>query len=772
MKTILYCLLCVPALGATYHVAQTEGASDQHPGTAELPWRTLTRACEAVAPGDTVVVHGGVYREALRPGRSGTAEQPITFEAATGERVVITGADLITGWAPVAGRDEVWSVPWPHKFIINTVNGRHIYHHPSDEQHRVIGRPEQVFADGVELAQVLTPEELTRGTFCADPEAEVLYVCLTDGGAPDAHHVEASTRSLVCGDPWGVRTPLDYVIYRGFVFRYGASFAQRGGVGLRGTGCVIERCVIEKFAGAGLSVTGRNNVARDVVCRANGQIGGGAGGENIVFERVDFVGNNTQGFNAGWEAGGIKIANARGVHLIGCRAIGNRGPGLWYDIDNRDSRVERCQAWHNVGPGVFIEISGPGIAITDGLFVGNGTDGQWGGAGILVAESRGVVVERNVCVGNVAGLGIRQQGIRSFRNSAGEDLSFHIEDVTFRDNACADNRQAQFYLWWDNPAMGPHPSPNVGMRGDVVDPDAVRIVLEHNDFWSPAENRRPAVVWGAGWRPKHVVYETAEAFDAARESGRGNVAVEPRFVAPEWGDYRQTEDSPARAAGFVWRTAPARLDANADLVVGGEAFRGRLVTGDAVNRPEAWAVEHEPEVTWSCGDGRLRLVARDGKGATAWYRPELPADLLVRYRARALPPHDAANLNAFLAAREADGSDLAFGRDGRYASYHEIPNYIFTFTAPQEGRPEAGWSRLRRDPGFALLSERRDRASASGVTYAIAIAKQGGRVRVWVDGELFHDVLDDTPHGGGWFGFRTWSTEAEFEGFEAYELAE
>ena len=57
-------------------------------------------------PGDIAVIHAGVYREHVRPGRSGTASAPITYQAAPGEEVMLTGADVLTGWTET--RNGVW----------------------------------------------------------------------------------------------------------------------------------------------------------------------------------------------------------------------------------------------------------------------------------------------------------------------------------------------------------------------------------------------------------------------------------------------------------------------------------------------------------------------------------------------------------------------------------------------------------------------------------------------------------------------------------------
>lgn len=64
------------------------------------PLATLKRACEVVGPGDTCFIRKGVYRETLRPARSGKSAQIITFRNYKDERAIISGADRVTGWQP------------------------------------------------------------------------------------------------------------------------------------------------------------------------------------------------------------------------------------------------------------------------------------------------------------------------------------------------------------------------------------------------------------------------------------------------------------------------------------------------------------------------------------------------------------------------------------------------------------------------------------------------------------------------------------------------
>ncbi len=177
-----------------------------------------------------------------------------------------------------------------------------------------------------------------------------------------------------------------------------------------------------------------------------------------------------------------------------------------------------------------------------------------------------------------------------------------------------------------------------------------------------------------------------------------------------------------------------------------------------------WVVEGDSVV--KVVDGRLHIGRTDPKAknvATVWYRPELPKDVMVRFRAKPIPPaeNNAANLNLFLHARENDRSPVRFGRTGNYKEYHQIPNYIVTFV----GGYRPGWSRARRDPGFNLLHEAEIRSEV-GTEYRIAVVFVGGRLRYYVDGKRIHDVTDPKPLPAGRFAIRTWSTTGWWDDVE------
>jgi len=97
-----------------YHVA-TNG-SDTNSGAKNAPFRTIQHAADLAQPGDVITVHAGVYRERVNPPRGGTSDaNRITYQAAPGEKVTITGSEPMKGWEKVSR--DTWKVIIPNKYF-------------------------------------------------------------------------------------------------------------------------------------------------------------------------------------------------------------------------------------------------------------------------------------------------------------------------------------------------------------------------------------------------------------------------------------------------------------------------------------------------------------------------------------------------------------------------------------------------------------------------------------------------------------------------------
>lgn len=589
------------AWGREWVVAQDHPqASDENPGTAERPFKTISRAAQGVEPGDVVVVKAGLYREGVALRRSGRPGQPILFVADPPGSVVITGADPIDGWERMPGEEPIYRVPWPHRFVIDHLpDGTPVEHHPRDCP--LWGRAEQVIVDGHQLLPTENLEALREtwrqhqearkqgeplpalkpplpnlggpfaGRFAVDTRRKELYLWLADGSDPGTHRVEASTRPALFGlSPWERREGVAHVQVRGFVFRYGATFPQRAAVWLHGQENLLEDCLIEEMAGGGVLVHG---TMRRCIVRRCGHTGGGASGHNFLNEECLWEGNSWKPIPRGWDAGGFKMAGANGGVFRRCLFRRNGGPGLWLDIHVRHVLISECIFQGNEGSGLFIEISRD-ITVVRNLFVENGVGvvgeakwPNWSIGGLQLAESMNCVVASNTCVGNKDGITLREQGPRLLHTEDFGEVPYHNRGHIIVGNVCAFNRGYQLGLWYDNGFFGWHPAEREKFKTEeayqafleqhpekVFDPTQQDILIDRNLYF--ADKGQRLILYGVEWRPKHRVFLDLAPFVALTGFDRRSRVADPLFVGREAGDYRFRPESPAWALQAGWLQVP------------------------------------------------------------------------------------------------------------------------------------------------------------------------------------------------------------------------
>lgn len=221
-----------------YHVS-TSG-SDANPGTAEQPFATVNHAAQIADAGDTVVVHEGTYREWVRPLRGGRSDaRRITYVAAPGEKVKITGAEQVTDWTDEG--DGVWRAEVPNTLFgewnpfAEEVAGDWVVRRPG-EPVKHLG---EVYLNGVgsyevgsraEVAKISERTEIvddwsgavvpvvnvpqTRRRWYAEVGAESTAIWASfDGADPTAELVEINVRQSVF---YPTEHHCDYITVRGF----------------------------------------------------------------------------------------------------------------------------------------------------------------------------------------------------------------------------------------------------------------------------------------------------------------------------------------------------------------------------------------------------------------------------------------------------------------------------------------------------------------------------------------------------------------------------
>src|SRR5437868_3469626 len=128
----------IPA-GALF-VAPT--GNDASPGTQQLPLRTVARAVAVAPSGATIVLRAGVYRETF-----GNVVRPVTIQPYPHEQAWLSGSDVVNTWEPATSGWEHhgWTAQFCHScYAPDAIDAKHPY----------AGWPDQLFFDGVPLAQV------------------------------------------------------------------------------------------------------------------------------------------------------------------------------------------------------------------------------------------------------------------------------------------------------------------------------------------------------------------------------------------------------------------------------------------------------------------------------------------------------------------------------------------------------------------------------------------------------------------------------------------
>lgn len=402
-------------------------ASDANSGTAQAPWRTIARAARTLRPGDAVQIRAGVYRESVEPVRGGTGpEHRITYAAAPGERVVVTGADPVeAGWTPAGpGR---WRRRW-------TFPALPAY---SDE---AVFRRELVSARGVVLRPVASTALLVPGSVVVegpDTAPVALTVSLPPHVRPD--EVEIGTRPRLFWPvarrpdaPCGDASQAAWLRVVGLTFVHAANRAQWGAVCAGSAHGLWEDVTVAWSIGMGVDGSGTRHVFRRVASDDHGQMGWGAQCTGCLFEDTAARRNNWRGHDPFWEAGGGKWVRTSDTVLRRHTATDNRGPGIWLDGDNARNTIEGCRAARNDVAGVMLELNTVETLVQH-CHITETRWRAWSGSGILSQAASRNVLLHNTLVGNDGmGLWLRLDPLRR-----APDRDQHVEANWIAGNAVA-----------------------------------------------------------------------------------------------------------------------------------------------------------------------------------------------------------------------------------------------------------------------------------------------------------------------------------------------
>ncbi|MCL1900599.1 MAG: right-handed parallel beta-helix repeat-containing protein, partial [Promicromonosporaceae bacterium] len=408
--------------GVELHVAKS--GSDTAAGTAGEPLLTIGAAAALAQPGDTVVVHEGVYREWVNPPRGGTADAPITYQAALGEDglfepVTISGAEVITDWNPHPGAEgRVWVATVP-----NSLFGSH---NPYTE--RIGGdwffdqvntwHTGEVYLDGKSMYESLTlggverpeptPDSFDQAgsllTWHCEQGDDATTIWANFGDADPAEHViEINARKFVF---WPAATGIDNLTVRGFTLTKAATqwapptALQEGLIGPHWSkGWVIEDNTITDSKNVGVSLGKEASTGQNEAAAGPQGAKGGTQREREVIQRALVLGGPDASEPHPWARDHVGSHTVRRNTIRDCEqagVVGHLGAAFSTIADNHISRIHVKRQWHGA------EVAGIKLhAAIDTVISGN-TIHHTHRALWLDWQAQGTLVRRNVFYASTA----------------------------------------------------------------------------------------------------------------------------------------------------------------------------------------------------------------------------------------------------------------------------------------------------------------------------------------------------------------------------------
>jgi alpha-L-arabinofuranosidase len=414
--------LSAPAEAVKLHVALN--GNDANRGTQTAPFRTIQHAADLAQPGDVIIVHGGVYRERVSPRRGGTSDaKRIVYQAALGEKVVITGSEEARNWLRVQG--DTWKMTLPNSFFgafnpySDLIHGD--WFSPMGRQHHTGA----VYLDGNWLAEAASLDDVMKPV-----ENDALWIGQVDATTttiwaqfksvdPNRQHVEINVRQTVF---YPEKTGIDYITVRGFTLEDAATpwapptAEQIGVIGPHWSkGWIIENNVIRNSICSGISLGKYSdqwdntsaNSAQGYVKTIQRALADGWSGDKIGHHMVrnntisdcgqtGIVGSLGAAFSivtgntihdihvrrlfSGAEIAGIKFHGAVDVQIVHNQIY--RTPlGLWLDWMAQGTWVSR-NLFHDNDSDVFVEVDHGPFLFDNNLFLSSVSlrDNSQGGA--------------------------------------------------------------------------------------------------------------------------------------------------------------------------------------------------------------------------------------------------------------------------------------------------------------------------------------------------------------------------------------------------------
>jgi alpha-N-arabinofuranosidase len=385
------------ASARTIHVAKT--GNNSNTGDSLSPYLTVSQAAQVAQAGDEVAIHAGTYREYINPPRGGSSETArITYRPGLNEKVIITGAEPVTGW--VDQGNNVWKATLAPSFFGSAVNPYAAYlTHDQFMSYGLKRHPGDVYLNDSALAEdTLLSQVSTKpfSWFCQMSGTNTEIYANFSGANPNTQNTEINVREMVF---YPTTSGLSYITVQGLQLEKAAlnwtpccSGQQHGLIGVNGGNYwTIENCVIRYARSVGITLKGGSGtnmaaighfIVRNCIIQRCGQSGicGGQSGHSTT----QIIGNLIEDTNYKYEFGGAETAALK-FHFAIDFIIRNNcirrvksqpgdivGNAIWLDYCAQNVRISSNVIYDIAGYPIYCEVTHGPVLIDNNVLARRG----------------------------------------------------------------------------------------------------------------------------------------------------------------------------------------------------------------------------------------------------------------------------------------------------------------------------------------------------------------------------------------------------------------
>lgn len=441
---ILLVLTSIVLQAKEYHVSVN--GNDKNDGSSANPFKTVNFAAQLAVSGDVITVHSGTYREWVNPARGGESDSKrIIYQAAKGEKVVITGSEPVKGWEKVSG--DIWKLMLPNSFFGDFNPYRDLirgdWFDPKGRQHHT----GCVYLNGNWMIEAVNFDELKNPTdktplWFGQVEKDTTTIWAQFKGVnPNTEQVEINARKVVF---YPNKNFINYITVSGFTMENAAtnwappSAEQTGIVGTNWSkGWIIENNTVRNSKCSGISLgkygdefdntndAGAADPYTECVRRAlkNGwnkeTVGSHLVRNNHIYncEQTGIVGSMGCSFSSvtgndihdiyvrrlftGAEMGGIKFHGAIDVKISGNHIYKVGGvAGIWLDWMAQGAQVTR-NLLHDNQIDIFCEMQHGPLLIANNILLSKEKS--------FLINSKGLAVVHNLILGPIQNVNLDER---------------------------------------------------------------------------------------------------------------------------------------------------------------------------------------------------------------------------------------------------------------------------------------------------------------------------------------------------------------------------